>query len=654
MQLSGLVEDHLMSHDKIFNQVALCICNKSEELTHEECFEVQNGLNPICSKRCRIYEKTFNQLQYVTSSKYSNTFLKACPGSGKTEVVALKTAYEMKQWDYTSGSGIAVLTFTKNASDVIKKRIGEFSVLEHKSFPHFIGTIDGWLLGYIANPYAHTYTDYNGIDGDHSLRLVDNTSTADFLNAFKTKYAYAKLGNVSANEYYFDFQLNDFVFSSSDNLKDKARNKVDLVKWQFDDLLNTKFKFWKSGFVTYQDIEFICFYLLEDKKEILDKISKRFPFIIVDECQDLSLIQLKILDLLKNAGTTLHFVGDPNQAIYEFKKVDPSIVLNHVQEKQFDNLLLNENFRSNQEIVDLFKGIVEEDSIIGKEPKKLEDSCICLNYPKAKIGTLSNWFKEHLEQQGISPDTASIVTRGWSTVAKLRPSSNNNRLKIQERLSSAISLWINTDRQGRSEALNHLGFFIAKKMFPNMNSSKRAYYCPEIVTSHLKWRLFLSSVLKDLSANLNDFSKLWREWAKLVREQLHVILNKYRHIISDITEDFSSCSFSALSGASSQTVESTIKIESNENQSEIRTTSIHQVKGETLDAIMVVSAPSKQGTQDGYWTQWLENSTSEKARLAYVASSRPKHLLVWAVPEASQVEKSQLMGLGFKIIDLPN
>ncbi len=80
----------------------------------------------------------------------------------------------------------------------------------------------------------------------------------------------------------------------------------------------------------------------------------------------------------------------------------------------------------------------------------------------------------------------------------------------------------------------------------------------------------------------------------------------------------------------------------------IRITTIHSVKGETVDAIMLVSSPSKKGLAvDGHWTEWLKDPSSEAARFAYVASSRPKHLLVWAVPEEKNRDYSRLETLGF-------
>jgi superfamily I DNA/RNA helicase len=99
-------------------------------------------------------------------------------------------------------------------------------------------------------------------------------------------------------------------------------------------------------------------------------LSQRFPFIIIDECQDLSWIQLEIFRLLKQHGTSLHLVGYLNQAIYEFKKVNPKKVNEFVSHHRFKLLQLTDNFRSCQSIVDLCKKLVK--SKIGLIDEALE------------------------------------------------------------------------------------------------------------------------------------------------------------------------------------------------------------------------------------------------------------------------------------------
>src|SRR5262249_2689824 len=150
-------------------------------------------------------------------------------------------------------------------------------------YPHFIGTLDGWLHAYTLIPFGHLFTKYAGTNGDRSVRIIGRESSADFLNAFKTRYQYAECGHVKANQYYCDLESESIIFDSGDKPVDVARARAKLFDWQQNDLMDTKRKFWKSGFATHQDVEFICHSVLKTQVQVRDRVAKRFPQVIVDE-----------------------------------------------------------------------------------------------------------------------------------------------------------------------------------------------------------------------------------------------------------------------------------------------------------------------------------------------------------------------------------
>ena len=149
--------------------------------------------------------------------------------------------------------------------------------------------------------------------------------------------------------------------------------------------------------------------------------------------------------------------------------------------------------------------------------------------------------------------------------------------------------------------------------------------------------------------------------AQNVRSQFGNIAREYHPIIENSITD-TIPEFSDLNGNNFKTppnigtksvLETLPYFFKREQITNLRITTIHSVKGETFDAVLLVSAPSTRGTPDGHWTQWLANSKTEAARLAYVASSRPKHLLAWAVPEPIDKQaKDRIRNLGFHIIEM--
>ncbi|HKY53202.1 MAG TPA: hypothetical protein VJM08_02800 [Anaerolineales bacterium] len=50
-----------------------------------------------------------------------------------------------------------------------------------------------------------------------------------------------------------------------------------------------------------------------------------------------------------------------------------------------------------------------------------------------------------------------------------------------------------------------------------------------------------------------------------------------------------------------------------------------------------------------HWQDWPNDPASEAARFAYVASSRPRHLLIWAVKKLKPAQAEVLTALGFEL-----
>ncbi|MEN6427322.1 MAG: UvrD-helicase domain-containing protein [Phycisphaerales bacterium] len=681
-----------MTHEEMIEWFSRQVCGKADRLTPDECHATHSGQGGVCSgfNHCRIREKSEEQLNYAKSPIDQNIFLKACPGSGKTEVVGLKAAYEIKNWSKDAG-GIAVLTFTNNAAEVIHARVCQFAGIESTSYPHYIGTIDSWLHKYIGHPFGHVVMEFDAED-DRSIRLVDDNDTAEWLNAYKlrTSYYYLKKdrnGHIVvkngkpvilsiplyanmiryAREYDMweirvpgkghDEYVTDSQYYESDAFSafraDKPWLTLECVRNGFR---AAKSAFHTKGFATYRDVENVCVDILAQKPQLAERLARRFPLVIVDECQDLSWTEMSILRELQCRSTVLHFVGDLNQAIYDFKKVSPERVAVFTQENGFRDMALTGNFRSCQGIVDACQALIPAaGNVRGLCLPKLDHPCLFVTYNDDTLSSLPNWFERFLNETGFDVHKSAIVARGWSTVAKLGPSGNTAINNYQTRLAMGIHLWRTGGVQAMTDALRYMGRFILEKGFPRDRGNSREYYCPDSVTSAVRWRLFLARVLDCCISNTNiaDLTPEWSAWAVHVRNHFGVIVRTCQPVLSACVaeppqpfNDLDSKTFRAPQGGASQPVIATLDSGAM-HRAVIRITTIHAVKGETMEAIMLVSAPSKQGTSDGYWIQWLEDPSSEAARLAYVASSRPQHLLVWAVPEQKNADYSRLEALGF-------
>lgn len=94
-----------------------------------------------------MFDFTTEQVEFLESS--GKVVLHACPGSGKTTIVARKLANYLQCWNRPH-QGIAVLSFTNVASDEIRHQATEMLPEGYcVDDPHFIGTLDSFIDNFI-------------------------------------------------------------------------------------------------------------------------------------------------------------------------------------------------------------------------------------------------------------------------------------------------------------------------------------------------------------------------------------------------------------------------------------------------------------------------------------------------------------------------
>jgi len=86
----------------------------------------------------------------------------------------------------------------------------------------------------------------------------------------------------------------------------------------------------------------------------------KYEYIFVDETQDLNKCQLKLIRQAKKHGTKFVFCGDPNQAIFAFRKADMKSIPNIIKEFNCEVLTLPVTYRCGKKIVQLAKKYVPD------------------------------------------------------------------------------------------------------------------------------------------------------------------------------------------------------------------------------------------------------------------------------------------------------
>ncbi len=609
--------------------------NKRENRRLQLLCKLCERLNRSVTDR-HLRRLSYEQLQYINHRLGLPCFVEACPGSGKTEVVGMKAAYEFAGWQERF-AGIAILTFTRNAAAEIRGRVVQYAGSEAAKHPHFVGTIDSWLHSYLLQPFAHAITGYAGKDDDRTVRVVENESRAGFLNNYRVVGGQG--GAILANEYYrkHNGDLEGSIRKSIAN-----RNKRHLE--------TTKDRFLRDGFVTYQDAEYICYQVLRRHPTIAELLSERFPYIIVDECQDLSDTQLYVFHELSKVGTSLHLVGDLYQAIYEFRKVNPEHIASSVKKQGLLRKTLTNNYRSNQRVSDFCSRLMQSPRIIqGYESLLCDTPCILWQYTDETLISLPECFSSLIGRVNLDGQKCCIVARGTSLLRQLCP-QRERRTNPVELFANALNCWHspNPSTTDINIALHSVGSSLSLLGYSGRGHHQKQY-CPDDLDPKT-WRIFLGDVL-DRADSLYPFeqNQNWSQWAK----ELKIYLARIWSSLPVKGGEWSGVSrkIRAPTNRARSKLAEEMRIAS--PPSNLRITTIHDVKGETFEALLLVSSKDKR-SPGGHFEQWLhpEPGKEEYRRFAYVACSRPKHLLVVATPPLRDNQLQELVDLGLEPQDM--
>lgn len=131
----------------------------------------------------------------------------------------------------------------------------------------------------------------------------------------------------------------------------------------------------EHNILDYDDLLIQMNRLLSECPDVKKSLSDRYQYIMVDEYQDSNALQLEMLTLMRSCGNSnLCVVGDDFQSIYGFRGSEVKNILNFPKHfKGCKTIILNKNYRSNQEILDLANAVTEHAD--EKYDKHLEGLC---------------------------------------------------------------------------------------------------------------------------------------------------------------------------------------------------------------------------------------------------------------------------------------
>lgn len=295
-------------------------------------------------------------------------------GTGKTTVIVSKIAYLIEK-KLAKPEEILAVTFTDKAT-------GEM-----------VDRVDNMLdLGYVEleistfHAFCQKILEQYGLEIglNHQFKLLTQTDAwllvRQNLDKFNLDY-YRPLGNPTGHIHallkHFS-KCKDELISPEQYLKYAEETKLNNDNAEIDDskrlaeIANAYHVYNQllldNNALDFGDLIYYTVKLLETRPNILHTLQERFKFILVDEFQDVNWSQYQLIQMLTSKNTKLTVVGDDDQSIYAFRGASVSNIMRFKEDyPNAKEVILNENYRSEQEILNLaYK------SIQNNNPDRLE------------------------------------------------------------------------------------------------------------------------------------------------------------------------------------------------------------------------------------------------------------------------------------------
>lgn len=106
----------------------------------------------------------------------------------------------------------------------------------------------------------------------------------------------------------------------------------------------------------FQDIQYFALHLLNTYKDVRSYWQDKLNYVMVDEVQDCSKSDWELINIISEKYNNLFIVGDPDQAIYEWRGALPKYLVDYEADK---DIILAENYRSTPNILDVANSIID-------------------------------------------------------------------------------------------------------------------------------------------------------------------------------------------------------------------------------------------------------------------------------------------------------
>jgi DNA helicase-2/ATP-dependent DNA helicase PcrA len=359
-------------------------------------------------------------------------------GTGKTTVLE-------NRYDYLINQGvpqdeILLTSFNNTAVNEIKERISSVDTFDGSD----VTTLHGLSLNIVSENSATSLDVYDTdakekskqikslmkdvlVEGNRQASNHSDLQIDEELIETNAKLIENNLDLIRRRELHPLSEADEVIESDEFEIEKELKGEEQQTLRNFETVLKkTIEKFRKTmeeeNRIDFVGMEFRAYKMLEEREQLRSKYQNRWSYIMIDEAQDLSTIQWKIIKYISEGQADLALIGDDSQAIYGWRGSDHTIMHKFQERDGVTTVTLDKSFRSTSQIINAVNDVSRNldggirEKILDSNSGETKDS---EGHPKiSSFDTLTFDESKHIafqiEQllsQGYEPDDIAVISR---------------------------------------------------------------------------------------------------------------------------------------------------------------------------------------------------------------------------------------------------
>ena len=184
--------------------------------------------------------------------------------------------------------------------------------------------------------------------------------------------------------------------------------------------------------IDFEDVLLLCAAMLEEEREVRERVQDQYRYFTIDEYQDVSPVQQRLINAWLGKRNDICVVGDPAQTIYSFAGATP-VFLNTFTQRFPDAevIRLSTGYRSTPEITFAANALLRHGSM-GQELVAQNDH--------GSAPSVVGYADEAAEVTGVLSEITELLTAGTPPHEVAILARTNSQLKSVERAMQKVNL----------------------------------------------------------------------------------------------------------------------------------------------------------------------------------------------------------------------